>query len=261
MDFLKKHYEKVLLGVVLVGLAVGAGLLPLMISNERKTLQEKSEVLRRKRIEPLPEQDLSRATNWLRRVTSPTVVDFSTGNKLFNPANPWQRRPDGTMIPLPAGRGVGPEAVVVTKIMPLYTKLILDSVSTTESGSRYMIGVTREAAAKPGKKTAVAALKEKNKEGGFTIVEVKGPPDNPAELVLELADTGERVSISKTKAFQRVDGYSADLKYPGGARPNQRVGGPPLRIANENYNVVAIGANEVVLSAPSGKKTSRPFTP
>ena len=36
MEFLKKHYEKVLLGVVLVGLTVGAASLPLMISGERQ---------------------------------------------------------------------------------------------------------------------------------------------------------------------------------------------------------------------------------
>ena len=39
MDFLKKHYEKVLLGVVLLGLAAGAVFLILMIPNERAALR------------------------------------------------------------------------------------------------------------------------------------------------------------------------------------------------------------------------------
>ena len=43
MDFLKKHYEKVLLGVVLVGLAVGAALLPWMISKERDLERAKAD--------------------------------------------------------------------------------------------------------------------------------------------------------------------------------------------------------------------------
>lgn len=264
MDFLKKHYEKVLLGVVLVGLAVGAALLPWMISNERRTLDEKAEEIRKRPVKPLAELDLSRASNVLQRVATPTIVDFTSGNKLFNPANPWQQRPDGSMIPVPAGRGVGPDSVVVTKITPLFTTLMLDSVITTESGSRYMIAVTREAAAKPGdrgKRTTGSSLNEKNKEG-FTIRQIKGPPENPTELVLELADTGERVSISKPKPFRRADGYLAELKYPPDNRTwtSQRVGNK-LRLSNEDYNIVAIGANEVVLSAPSGKKTSRPFNP
>ncbi len=264
MDFLKKHYEKVLLGVVLVGLAVGAALLPWMISSERAALQALADEIINRPAKPLPEVDLSKPSAVLQRVGTPAILDFSTGNKVFNPANAWQRRPDGTMAQLPAGRGVGPQAVQVVKITSLYTTLSLESVIASESGPRYMIGVTREAAAKPadrGKRTTGASLNEKNREG-FIIREVKGPRDNPTELILELADGAERVVVSKTKPYRQVDGYMADLKYSpeNWTRSNQRVG-DRLRISNEYYNIVAIGKNEVVLSAPSGKKTSRPFNP
>jgi len=264
MDFLKKHYEKVLLGVVLIGLAVGAALLPWMISSERATLQALADEIINRAAKPLPEADLSKPLSVLQRVGAPAILDFSTGSKVFNPANAWQRRPDGTMVQLPAGRGVGPQAVQVTKITPLYTIFSLESVISSDSGPRYMIGITREAAAKSterSKRTTGASLNEKNREG-FIIREVKGPRDNPTELVLELADSGERVSVSKPKPFRRRDGYMADLKYSpeNWTRTNQRVG-DRLRIGNEYYNIVAISENEVVLSAPSGKKTSRPYNP
>lgn len=264
MDFLKKHYEKVLLGVVLVGLAVGAALLPWMIASERRGLQEKADEIIRRPPKPLPELDLSATTNLFQRVGTPVVLDLSAGSKLFNPATPWQRRPDGGIAPVPAGRGVGPDAVVVTKITPLYTTFTLENVNVLESGARYIIGIVREAAAKPTdrrKRTVGASLNENTKEG-FIIREVRGPANEPTELVLELTDTGERVTLSKTKPYRRVDGYTADLRYPPENRtwPGLRVGAR-VRLSGEDYNIVAITANEVVLSAPSGKKTSRPFNP
>ena len=44
---------------------------------------------------------------------------------------------------------------------------------------------------------------------------MEGSLDNPAQLqlILQLTDTGERVTLSKDKPFRRVDGYTADLKY------------------------------------------------
>ena len=39
MDFLKKHYEKLLLGVVLIGLLLAIGSLPILISREKGKLE------------------------------------------------------------------------------------------------------------------------------------------------------------------------------------------------------------------------------
>jgi hypothetical protein len=265
MDFLKKHYEKVLLGVVLVGLAVGAALLPWMISSERAAEREKANEIINRPVKPLEPLNLSNVTHLIERAATPMSLDFSTSNRLFNSV-PWQKMSDGTLKKILYGAETGIGAVVVTKITPLYTTFALDSVMPSESGARYMIVVVREAAARPadrGRKMTGASLNEKNREG-FTIREVKGPPDNPTELTLELTDTGERVSLSKSKPFKRADGYMADLKYPPDNKTwsNQRLNQLIPRIAGEDYNVVAIATNEIVLSAKSNnKKTSIPFNP
>ena len=104
--------------------------------------------------------------------------------------------------------------MVVTKIAPLYTTITLDSVTTTDSGSRYVIGVEREAATTPAlRRKKQYYTTPNNKNDTFVLREVKGAPDNPTELVLELNDTGERVVLKKDVPFKRVDGYTADLKY------------------------------------------------
>lgn len=262
MDFLKKHYEKVLLGVVLVGLAVGTAFLPIMISNERQDLEEKATMIIRTKIEPLKEPDLTRQNELFKRAEAPMRLDFSTGNRLFNPI-PWGKRADGGVIKLQEGN-VGPKAVVVTKISPLYTTVSFDSTTVSDSGPRYVIGVQREAA--PGapqrsKKQYYSVPNTKN--DAFVIREVKGPPEEPAELVLELNDTGESVSVAKDRPFKREDGYTADLKYDPEKKtwPGRRVGAP-LSFGGEDYIIVAITKDEVVLSARSNnKKTPISYKP
>lgn len=262
MDFLKKHYEKILLGVVLIGLAVGTAFLPIMIASERDALRQKSEEILGHKVELLKEPDLSRQNELFKRAETPISLDFSTGNRLFNPI-PWGKKADGHPIKLQEGN-VGPKAVVVTNISPLYTTVSFDSTTVSDSGPRYVIGVQREAA--PGasqrsKKQYYSVLNTKN--DAFVIREVKGPPEEPAELVLELNDTGESVSVAKDRPFKRVDGYTADLKYDPEKKtwPGRRIG-TPLSFGGEDYIIVAITKDEVVLSARSNnKKTPISYKP
>ena len=270
MDFLKKHYEKVLLGVVLLGLAVGAVFLIMMIPAERTAQQEIVNAIIVRKPKELPTLDVSRQVALNARVAGGDCLDLATTNKVFN-SMPWQRKSDGSLVKIVLGNEVGPEAVVVTKLTPLYTTITLDSATMTPEGAaRYFIGVEREAAAKPtqrGKKQTSAMLNTKTDT--FVIREVKGPPDNPTELILEMNDTGEHLSLSKEKPIRRVDGYMADFKYPPDSKTwtSRRVGDNTLGtqqivIAGEAYYVVAITKNEVVLSARSNNKnTPRPYNP
>ena len=263
MEFLKKHYEKIILGIVLVAMAGGAAFLPIMISKERKELEEKSAAIINRPVKPLPPLDLKRSEEMLARAASKLKLDLATTNRVFN-SMPWQKRvSDGAVIKV-TDWTTGPNAVAVTKISQLYTTVALDSVAISETGARYVIGVEREAAASVAlrrKKQFYATPNNKNEV--FVIREVKGPPENPTELVLELNDSGEKVAVSKEKPFQRVDGYMADLRYEPEKKnwTNRRVG-EAVRLANEDYIIVAINKNEVVLSAKSNnKKTLIPYNP
>jgi len=85
---------------------------------------------------------------------------------------------------------------------------------------------------------------------------VRGKPDDPTELVVKLKDSGDSAVIKKDKPFERIDGYSADLHHPLESRPwlGRRVGSS-LSFNGEDYTIVGINQNEIVLSAKSnGKK-------
>jgi len=261
MDFLKKHYEKILLGVVLLGLVAAAVLLPFMIMSDRDTLETTRTGIITRPVKPLAALDLTAESNAIQQLQSPASLDFETTNKLFNPVQ-WQRAVNGSLIKLANGSEVGPRAVVVTQITPLYLVLTLDSVETNEFGARYIIGVERQAAPNlslRARRQHYSSLNDKNET--YTIRAVNGPLENPAQLVLGLTDTGEEAVLSKDKPFRRVDGYMADLKYDPESKkwPNQRVGSS-LKFGDDEYIIVAINQSEVVLSAKSNqKKTTLPY--
>jgi hypothetical protein len=256
MDLLKKHYEKIILGAVLLVLAVIAVMMLVMVPSERAAQQQQAdEIINRptKAIDPL---NISTQQMRFTRLSTAGVVDLSTTNKVLNPML-WQKAADGRLIKIQTGNETGPDALIVTNQRPLYLTITLDSVSTTDSGNRYVLYVEREAAAKVanrGRKPFVSKKDEKNEV--FVLREVKGPAEAPTEVVVELVDGGDLVSVSKEKPFKRVDGYTVDLRYPLENRPpwlNQRVGAV-LKFGGEEYNIVAITKTEVVVLAKSNQK-------
>jgi hypothetical protein len=259
MDFLKKHYEKLILGLVLLGLAGAAAFLPIKISSEKTDLQTAKDKVLNPKVLPLTNLDMTAADAAVKLMATPQLINFSEPNKLFNPM-PWQKTPDGRLIP---GTKVGPTALTVTNIVPLYLRLTLDQVTVLDTGTKYVIGVENQAASKAPdrhKKQKYSTLNTKNDV--FTLISVKGSPNDPSQLVVTLNDTGEQAIISKDKPFQRVDGYMADLKYDLEKKSwvNKRVG-QTLPFNGEEYNIVAISQNEVVLSAKNQKKWTIKYNP
>jgi len=272
MDFVKKHYEKILLGFVLLGLVGALVFLPFMIASDQQKLKDMSYGVVHPKAAPLPGLDVTRETNVLERLQSPYKLDFSTTNKLFNSV-PWQRTPDGRLIKNAAGNEIS--LAVVTQIAPLYLVLTLDSIETNlietnEVGARYVISMERQAAALPsqrGKKQHYASVGEKvgEKNDAFVIREVNGSAADPGtlKLIVQLMDTGETMTLSKDKPFRRVDAYAADLKYDPEKKTwqGQRVGSN-LKFAGDDYIVVAIDQGSVILSAKSNqKKTTLTYSP
>jgi hypothetical protein len=257
MEFLKKHYEKVLLGVVLLGLAVAVGFLPFKIASEKQKLEDLRNQLMHPNVKELTNLDLAGPENALKRMTIPAQADFSSPNRLFNPMV-WQKAADGHLIKVDDAN-IGPKALVITNRKELDLVISLDDVTASDSGPRYRIGVKKEASNNPkdwAKTQKYCKLGDKTDT--FTVREAKAPADNPTDvtLTLELNDTGQQVKISKEKGFKRADGYTVDMKYPPENKsfpPNRRVN-QTISFNGEDYNIVAITTNEVVLSAKSNQK-------
>ena len=249
LQIIKSHYEKIILSLMLIGLAGAVWFLYQASLSEEQTIQDWIKSLERQKVKGVASVDLSPSQAILKTAQNPPPLTLSGGHNVLNPVK-WQRRPDGTLLKIQTGREVGPEAMTIAKITPLYSIVSLERVA----GGGYWIGTTREEADK-------LALRKKMQKfytlttppttnDFFTLKEVKGPPEDPTELILELTDTKERVSIAKAKEFRRQSGYEVDLKYPIENKEfkSQRVGST-ITIAGDQYNIVAISENEVVLSA------------
>jgi hypothetical protein len=266
MEFLKRNYEKIILSVVLLGLMGVLAFMPVVIISDQQRMRDLRTTVIPPHVEPLAPLDLSRQQAVLERLKSPSELDFTTTNKLFNPVK-WVKNKDGTIGKAAA---LGPNVATVTKITPLYFSISLDSVNTTQISSnevsvRYTFSIEDQTAASPGQRLPRRRYGSKGetvtdktvggKDEGFKLMDVKGPPDNPDQLVLKLADTQTNAIVAKGKPFRRVDAYSADLKYDPEkySRTGVRVG-DHLSFAGDDYNVIAIGKNEVVLLAQSNQK-------
>lgn len=257
MDFIKNHWEKVLLGVVFVGLAVAVAFLPWKIKREKDDLKEAADKILNPVVKPLEAVNFEAAQAALLRVNSGARLDFATGHRLFNPVL-WQKRPDGSPLKVESGKEIGAAAVSVLRILPLYLVVSFDGVTTNDSGVRYVVGIERQAAAKPADRRKRQSYISLNTKTDFFILrEVRSGPDGAALLALELNDTAEQVVVARDKPFKRTEGYQADLKYEPENKTwsAQRVDAK-LAFGGDDYNIVAINEREVVLSARSGKKTT-----
>jgi hypothetical protein len=265
MEFLKKlpelfqqHYEKVLLGCALAALAVSGLLLAQKKQQEEEDLNQYLVGLAVRKAFPYT------AVNWgpyfeaLRDATNVVRVDF-TRPRLHNVFGPvkWQQRPDGSLLKIELGNEVGADALKITKISPLYLRINIDKAS---GAAGYFISVTREASTnallrkKLQSYVTAAAPGNKDRLGTFLLKEIKGTADEP-ELVIELTDSGEKVSLFKDKPFERVDGHKADFSYPPENKTfaEKRVN-DTITLGGEDYILVAISQNEAVLSARSNDK-------
>lgn len=261
MQFLKKHYEKILLGVVLAGLIGVLVFMLFYIATDKQAMENNENSLINTPVKPLPDLDLTTNNAAMKRLAVPFTLDFETGNKIFNPFT-WEKTADGQMV---KKGSIGAHVAVVTAIKPLYFKLTLKSVSTNEFGVRYVLGVERQAAASISKRreqSRYVSLGDKPNDA-FELLKVNGPPDNPDSLVVKLVDSGETVTVSRDHPYQHVDAYMADFRYdPEKKVFHDRRVGDKVSFGGTDYLVLEINKNELVLSDQSNqKKTSLPFTP
>jgi hypothetical protein len=244
LEVLRAHWEKVLLTLALVLLAGAVwSLYQASRKEEAKTADIPIDFQRRK-VKGVQPMDLSRYKAVVAMAEKPESLVYSGPHNLVNPVK-WLKKPDGSLLKVITGTEGTLDEVEVVRITPLRFIIALDRVSLPG----YHITITNEVAFGAARRIAQYATVNSQTLRVFTLREVRGSAEEP-ELILELKDTGERISIAKDKPYVRVDAYEADLRYKieNKTFTKQRVGAT-LRFGGEDYNIVAINASEVVLSA------------
>src|SRR5207253_5552201 len=127
MEFLKKHYEKLILSVVLLGLAAVAATLPMKVNEEKQKEEDRKNSLIGAKVEPLKPVDLTTNQAVLAKVKTPIRFDIAGKHNLFNPV-PWVEKQGGELQKLPGGGAAGMAALEVTAVTPLQMIVSFDEV-------------------------------------------------------------------------------------------------------------------------------------
>ncbi len=252
MDFLKKHYEKLVLSVVLLAVAVAAFLLTVQVGNVKQILadQLQQKIVRKGAI--LPPLNLSTNEAAAAHAAGKLRVVLDGVHNTFNPGS-WEKTQDG-LRRKPGKSGVA--GLTISRIIPLNLVLAFRDVAGVAENPRYQIAVTREFERIPSKRRPlITSLTAGAKDSTLHLVEVKGPKENPSELVGELAETRERFTLTREKDFRKPLGYAADLRSEGKDFLAKRVD-DPLTLSGVTYKIVAIGKDEIVVSAPNQVRTT-----
>jgi len=258
MQFLRKiggllgrHYEKVLLAVGLIGLIYAVVHLYSKKQSEEEKIREFDRQTLKRKTKPVPPVDLAALNKALEQATNPPALNLGLPHNVFNPVK-WQQKPDGSVIKIEKGTEVGPEALKIAKVSPLSTIITLDKATT----SGVQMTAVQEAstnAALRSKRQSYLTPNSSDDRKLYTLREIHGVPDKP-EAVIELAG-GEKVTVTPEKPYSKVEGFKVDLLYPPeGKNFSGKRAGDVLNLAGEDYNIVAINSNEIVVSARSNNR-------
>jgi hypothetical protein len=247
MDLLKRHYEKLLLSLVLLVLAGTAVWLFIAIEKKREEVQV--QVTPTSKPREMTPADVSLYVSALQKAKAPAPVKLNAPHFLFNPST-WKQRPDGSLMKMVSSNPA--DALALLKVTPLHLIINFERAA----GTGYYFGITREAAPRPSDRKKVQRyLNPGGKSELFVLKKVEGSADNPERFILELNENKQEIVITPAQPFSRIEGYAADMKYEleNKSFADQRVGAT-VNFAGESYKVVAINENEVRVHANSNQK-------
>ncbi|HAB17433.1 MAG TPA: hypothetical protein DCE44_13405 [Verrucomicrobiales bacterium] len=197
--------------------------------------------------------DLTNALAAVARISQPVELDLSGEHNVFNPVR-WIRGSDG--VPKPDPRQDLSTTLKLLKTGGLNLTITYLGPTGTGDPYRYQFRITREFEKKRNdRNTITVSLNEGAQNDWFRLTEVHGPKDSAGEVVIRLREGGESVTLAKEKPFSKVMGYQADLRFESREFAARRVD-DTLNLMGASYKIVAIGKDEIVVSAPNGTRTT-----
>ena len=248
-DLLRHHYEKIILTLALIGLAVAVLLLMKFSEDETTTIQQYERHVRQRSGGLVKPVDLTNLVGAVQMAKNPPDLEFAGTHNLFNPVV-WQKDAQGRVYKNTTGTETTLDQLQITRIAPLMFSVMFDRWAGQGS---YTIFTTNEAAYPKSTRQAYA-VNETNKPV-LILRQVRGAPENPSEVVVELKETGEPITLVPGQPFVRTNTYEVDLRYSLENRDlkRQRIN-YVLKLGGEDYKIIAINPNEVVVSAANDKK-------
>lgn len=246
MEFLKNHYEKLVLGVIVIGLVVAA----VMVSMQAESAGEEEMAGSGYEAKAQP-VDTSTNLLALERFANSAELNLDEGHYLFNP-DVWRRKPDGSFI---TGEDLGPKGVKIKEILPLVFSVKFLDTGSSSSSTRFAMQIVRvnapDARGTPPTSMSTVMMSVGEENDLFKLLEVR-PADAPKEVSLEMKKDAQVVTLTKGQVFERIDGYIANLRYDAENRNFNNVRElSTITLLGETNKVVTLTSNELVLLNPA----------
>lgn len=280
MEFLKSHYEKIILGLMLLLMAGGAVVLVLEAGSVQAQLDEYRRIVAGGgEGKPPPQENLEQLREILAKAAKPVRTDFITTHRVFNPGA-WYVDTNGNLI---AGDKVGVSQLVVHSITPQQLLLEFAAIGGSAERPSVSMNMVRQFAKTPAERnktrrsvslnatnTPASATQANTLDAARKLVllarEIGGTPENP-EVKCELHEPGKdalRFTLSKAAGLAHVVEYVAHIQYLVETNFVWRVArkDTQLDFAGDTNIVVDITASNVVVRAVSNDKvTTLPLGP
>lgn len=257
----RQHYEKVILVLVLLLMGGAVWVIYQQSQEERDTINKIPVGFERRAVKGVKPMDLGLIEKALQAATNPPTLNLGGSHNLFSPV-PWIQYPGKPVIKVETGQEAGIAKVQIAAIRPLSLSIAYDRPAISGAGETkvvtgYHTVLTNDLATSAARRriSQFMVLNDTNKQA-FVLVEAKGTPETPSELVARLKDfNNETVSFAPGKPYVRVIGYEVDLKYTvtGASFPAKRKDGT-IVIEADTYKIVDITDTKVVLSDNSNGK-------
>ncbi len=265
MQFLKNHYEKIILSIVLLGLVGAVAVLFVQVGSVKSSIKKVEDTLvaGSKPVQVRPHEEFDAA---LQMGTNPPAIDLGRGHLLFNPYK-WVLDGNQKMIKVDSEEKLGPGAIKVLSVSNLNFTIALVRVSGSGDNPSYQISTKRDVVDRVARNHYMRLMDKARPfpygetTATFTLKEVRGEPAKPAEIVLDFEkpeDLGglTEVVLKENEPYIELVGREADLDYPPLKKtfPKVKVG-DSLNLGSESYKVIAITDRQVIFEAQNKKRT------
>ncbi len=281
----KAHYEKVILGAVLLALATTAVWQFLDVRAVRAELSKETAVHGRGG-EKAKSIDFTNQNELLRMAKQPVPFDLSKGHYVFNPGlwKQYSNSVSNILIQVKSGKEFGIGALYITNITPLQLRLTV-KVSGTEERPNYSIQAVDDwpfpMMPRFQRSLIVGSTPVK-------IVDQPGVPTNAVSVILHgvkgdfdsqqmtfdlqlrysgpLGGVTNRVRLLQNQTQNYLRGYTASMVYMPANRSElnlpflKRRVGTSIEIDGELYTIIDMTENKVIFShVITGKQTEVPL--
>jgi hypothetical protein len=250
MQFLKRHFEKIILSAVLAGLGAAAVWLKVAVNDAKKEIE--AGMTNAPSGKAWTNLDMTAYTNALASLTDKPPFDLGGEHYLFN-SQIWKMLKDGTLVKVTKS---GVDALTVTDIRPLYF-----TISNVDRESDGFVMMSQHALQKQPLKWFATIGEKPSPRKPYPIVGTNSAPGNPSVLILQvqIPETGETVPVSSNAPYRALEFYEVDLKYSASDITNRYTNkylNDTLQLSEDSFQIIAITSNAVTVQDTRTKQKS-----